>query len=148
MPIRIDRKVLSITISIALLTASLAAQQKNQLAQVRVEQGWLSGTLGSDPSVMVFKGVPYAAPPVGTWRWHAPCPLASWAGVRKADRFSANPMQEMRERFGPWTAEYQPQEGVSEDCLYLNIWTAAKSSKEKRLVVVYIPGGAFTGGSD
>jgi hypothetical protein len=66
MPIRIDRKVLSITISIALLTASLAAQQKNQLAQVRVEQGWLSGTLGSDPSVMVFKGVPYAAPPVGT----------------------------------------------------------------------------------
>jgi hypothetical protein len=60
MPIRIDRKVLSITISIALLTASLAAQQKNQLAQVRVEQGWLSGTLGSDPSVMVFKGVPYA----------------------------------------------------------------------------------------
>ena len=57
-------------------------------------------------------------------------------------------MQEMRERFGPWTAEYQPQEGLSEDFLYLNIWTAAKSSKEKRLVVVYIPGGAFTGGSD
>ena len=50
-------------------------------------------------------------------------------------------------RLGPWTPEYQPQGGVSEDCLYLNIWTAAKSSKEKRPVVMYIPGGAFTGGS-
>ena len=48
---------------------------------------------------------------------------------------------------GPWTAEYQPQGAVSEDCLYLNIWTAAKSSNEKRPVIVYIPGGAFTGGS-
>ena len=55
--------------------------------------------------------------------------------MRKADRFSANPMQEMRERFGPWTAEYQPQGGVSEDCLYLNIWTAATSGNEKRPVM-------------
>jgi para-nitrobenzyl esterase len=53
----------------------------------------------------------------------------------------------MVKELGPWTPEYQPQGSVSEDCLYLNIWTAAKSSKEKRPVVMYIPGGAFTGGS-
>lgn len=147
MPTRIDRKVLCTTISIAILTASFEAQQKNQLAQVRVEQGWLSGTHGSDPSVMVFKGVPYAAPPVGELRWRAPHPPATWEGVRKADRFSANPMQEMRERFGPWTAEYQPQGRVSEDCLYLNIWTGATSGNGKHPVMVYIPGGAFIGGS-
>jgi para-nitrobenzyl esterase len=142
-----DRTVLSIILSIALLTASLAAQQKDQLAQVRVEQGWLSGTLGSDPSVVVFRGVPFAAPPVGDLRWRAPRQPATWKGVRKADRFSPNPMQEMRERFGPWTTEYQPQGAVSEDCLYLNIWTGAKSGGKKRPVMVYIPGGAFTGGS-
>ena len=64
-----------------------------------------------------------------------------------ADKFSANPMQVMRSGLGPWTAEYQPQGATSEDCLYLNIWTAAKSTQDERPVMVYIPGGAFTGGS-
>ena len=114
---------------------------------VRVEQGLLSGTPGSNPSVMVFKGIPFAAPPVGNLRWRAPRAPVTWEGIRKADKFSPNCIQVMRERLGPWTAEYQPQGPVSEDCLYLNIWTTAKSSKEKHPVMVYIPGGAFTGGS-
>jgi para-nitrobenzyl esterase len=129
-----------------LLTAfvSLAAAARGS---VRVQQGLLSGVPGSDPAVTVYKGVPFAAPPVGDLRWRAPRPPAAWRGVRKADQFSANCMQVMRESLGPWTSEYQPQGAISEDCLYLNVWTAARSSKEKRPVVMYIPGGAFTGGS-
>ncbi len=116
-----------------------------QPVPVKVEQGLLQGTLHD--GVMVYEGVPYAAPPVGELRWHAPQPPAHWKGERKADKFSPNPEQVMVKEYGPWTQEYQPQGAVSEDCLYLNIWTAAKSSNEKRPVVMYIPGGAFTGGS-
>jgi para-nitrobenzyl esterase len=136
-----------ISISIFLLIVNLAAQEKRQLAPIQVEQGWLMGMPGSDTSITVYKGVPFAAPPVGELRWRAPQPPAKWDGVRRADKFSANPIQVMHESFGPWTAEYQPQGAVSEDCLYLNIWTAAKSSNEKCPVIVYIPGGVFTGGS-
>ena len=116
-----------------------------QTGPVKVESGLLQGT--SEDGVTVYRGVPFASPPVGDLRWRAPRPPATWEGVRKADKFAPNPVQEMRSAFGPWTAEYQPQGAVSEDCLYLNIWTAAKSSEEKRPVMVYIPGGAFTGGS-
>jgi para-nitrobenzyl esterase len=116
-----------------------------QPSPVKVEEGLLQGT--KEDGVAVYLGIPYAAPPVGELRWRAPQPPAHWKGVRKADKFSANPMQIMVKELGPWTPEYQPQGVISEDCLYLNIWTAAKSPKEKRPVVIYIPGGAFTGGS-
>jgi para-nitrobenzyl esterase len=114
---------------------------------VRVEGGLLAGVPGSDPAVTAFKGVPYAAPPVGDLRWRAPQPPARWDGVRKADEFSANCVQRMRDSLGPWTSEYQPHGAVSEDCLYLNVWTAAVSTRDKRPVLVYIHGGAFTDGS-
>jgi para-nitrobenzyl esterase len=114
---------------------------------VRVEGGLLSGARGRDPSVTVFRGIPYAAPPVGDLRWRAPQPPAPWEGVRKADHFSANCTQRLRDSLGPWTAEYQPHGTVSEDCLYLNVWTAASSEREKRPVLFYIHGGAFTDGS-
>ena len=114
---------------------------------IRVEGGLISGAQGQDPSVTVFRGVPYAAPPVGDLRWRAPQPLAPWEGVRKADQFSANCTQRLRDGLGPWTAEYQPHGTVSEDCLYLNVWTAAPSEHEKRPVLFYIHGGAFTDGS-
>lgn len=126
-----------------IFAAGLAFAQRP--APVRVEQGLLQGTL--ENGVTVYKGVPYAAPPVGKLRWRAPRPPEHWKGVRETDKFSANPMQVMVHELGPWTTEYQPQGKVSEDCLYLNIWTAAKSTKAKLPVVMYIPGGAFTGGS-
>ena len=126
-----------------MLNAGLTFSQ--QPSPVKVEQGLLQGTLHD--GVIVYKGVPFAAPPVGKLRWCAPQPPAHWKGVRKADKYSPNPEQVMVKEYGPWTPEYQPQGAVSEDCLYLNIWTTAKSSNEKRPVVMYIPGGAFTGGS-
>ncbi|MGA9118580.1 MAG: carboxylesterase family protein [Bacteroidota bacterium] len=127
----------------AMITAGLSIAQLP--APVKVESGLLQGT--SEDGVTVYRGVPFAAPPVGDLRWCAPRPPAAWDGVRKADAFAPNPVQEMRDSFGPWTAEYQPQGAVSEDCLYLNIWTETKSGEERRPVMVYIPGGAFTGGS-
>lgn len=112
---------------------------------VKVEEGLLQGIV--ENGVMVFKGVPFAKPPVGELRWRPPQPPDSWEGVRKADKYSANAMQIMVDEYGPWTAEYQPKGVASEDGLYLNIWTTAKSQDEKRPVVMYIPGGAFINGS-
>jgi len=111
---------------------------------VRVEQGQLSGVPGSSPDVRVYKGVPFAAPPIGDLRWRAPKPAADWPGVRKADQFSATCMQTPYAEGSLYRSEPQP---VSEDCLYLNIWTAAKSASDKRPVMVWIHGGAFTRGS-
>ncbi len=131
------------TTILVISAAGLAIAQ--QPVPVKVAQGLLQGTI--ENGVMVYRGVPYASPPVGELRWRAPRPPAHWEAVRKADKFSANPMQVLVHELGPWTAEYQPQGEVSEDCLYLNIWTRAKSGDEERPVMVYIPGGAFTGGS-
>src|SRR5262249_51528499 len=105
------------------------------------------GVSGSDVSVRVYKGIPFAAPPVGELRWRPPQPVKPWAGVRKADKFGPSAMQANTGAFGPWTKEFIFGNEVSEDCLYLNVWTTAKSAGTKRPVLVYIHGGAFTGGS-
>jgi para-nitrobenzyl esterase len=139
---RMRNTILFVPMLVILVAGLVIAQQP---APVKVESGLLQGT--TEDGVTVYRGVPFAAPPVGDLRWRAPRPPGTWKGVRKADGFSPNPVQEMRDSFGPWTAEYQPQGGVSENCLYLNIWTGANSGNEKRPVMVYIPGGAFTGGS-
>lgn len=135
-------KNLLFLLSLFFLLGNLFAQKTKP---VKVESGFLQGII--ENGVNVYKGVPFAAPPVGDLRWKAPQPVLPWKGVRQADKFSANQIQTMYNEFGPWTSEYQPKGEISEDCLYLNIWTTAKSSKEKRPVMFYIPGGAFTGGS-
>ena len=118
---------------------------------IRVETGLLEGAPGRQPGVISFKGIPYAAPPVGELRWRAPRPPAKWTGVRRADQFSPGCTQRRTGAFGPWSAEYISKAGMeggsSEDCLYLNLWTAAKAANEKRPVFVWIHGGGFTGGS-
>jgi para-nitrobenzyl esterase len=129
------------------LIATLAPLAAAIHGPVRVEGGLLEGVALADSSVTAFKGVPYAAPPVGELRWRAPRPTATWEGIRKADQFSANCMQRIRDSFGPWTAEFQPHGTVSEDCLYLNVWTAAPAAGEKYPVAVHFHGGAFTDGS-
>jgi len=107
---------------------------------VRVDSGQVSGTPGSSDEVRVYKGIPFAAPPVGDLRWRAPQPPAHWEGVRKAEEFSPVCMQQTR---GPGGGGPAP----SEDCLYLNIWTGAKASTERRPVIVWTYGGAFTSGA-
>jgi para-nitrobenzyl esterase len=112
---------------------------------VRVEQGLLAGTNGAMPDVRVYRGVPYAAPPVGDLRWKAPQPPAAWQGVRQATEFSSACWQT---QYSSASSIYQAKlPPLSEDCLYLNIWTPAKSAQEKLPVMVWIHGGAFTRGS-
>jgi para-nitrobenzyl esterase len=114
---------------------------------VRVEGGLVSGVLGRDPSITAFKGIPFAAPPVGELRWRAPKQVVPWQGVRRADKFSASCIQNIVPERKPWTYEFMAHNDISEDCLYLNVWTAAKSAAEKRPVFVYLYGGGFSEGS-
>lgn len=126
----------------------LSPQTLRAAEPVHVEQGDLSGVAGHDPKIEVFKGIPFAAPPVGELRWRPPEPPASWEGVRKADRFSATCMQTWPEPGSFYHTEfYQTTEPMDEDCLYLNIWTATQGRGEHRPVMVWIYGGAFIQGS-
>ncbi len=110
---------------------------------VRVEQGLVSGVAGATPEVRIFKGIPFAAPPVGDLRWRAPKPAASWEGVRQASQFSATCMQRRAGNGGGVAADTSR----GEDCLYLNIYTAAKSPAARLPVMVWIHGGALTTGA-
>ncbi len=125
-----------------LCTAGLALAAINQ--PIRVENGLLSGAPGSSPEVRVYKGIPFAAPPVGELRWKAPKAAAFWQGVRQATQFSPVCMQTPYAHTSIYFMEPSP---VSEDCLYLNVWTAAKTNKERRPVMVWIHGGALTRGA-
>jgi para-nitrobenzyl esterase len=114
---------------------------------VKVAGGLVSGVPGKDASVTVFKGLPYAAPPVGDLRWHAPKDVVSWQGVKKADQFGNSCVQSIVKERKPWTYEFMAHNDISEDCLYLNVWTAAKSANEKRPVYIYVHGGGNVEGS-
>lgn len=114
---------------------------------VKVKTGLVSGAAAGDPSIAVFKGIPYAAPPVGDLRWRAPRPAAAWQGVRKAEQFSASCVQNIVTERKPWTFEFMAHGEIGEDCLYLNIWTPAKSAAEKRPVLLWMYGGGNVEGS-
>jgi para-nitrobenzyl esterase len=113
---------------------------------VTVSGGRLAGESGRDAAVRVFKGVPYAAPPVGPRRWKAPEPATPWTGVRSADRFAPACMQTVAGSRLPWTEEFMHQGAVDEDCLYLNVWAPAVRGA-RRPVFVYFYGGGFNEGS-
>lgn len=98
--------------------------------------------------VTAFLGVPFAAPPLSDLRWRPPQPVASWSGTRGATEFSPSCMQrDQAGGFGPWTPEYIIPGGVSEDCLYLNVWTAAGTPGDKLPVLFWIHGGGYNSGS-
>ncbi len=115
---------------------------------VKTQAGTISGKTSDDQVVKIFMGVPFAAPPVGDLRWKAPQPVASWDGVRACVTPPASAMQAPPKPFMCWSKEFMaPESPLSEDCLYLNVWTAAKTAQDKLPVMVWIHGGAFTGGS-
>ncbi len=116
---------------------------------VQIEAGLVSGYYNEKTDVTVYKGIPFAAPPVGDLRWKEPQPAVPWKGVKQCATFGASPMQPKPVSFLFLGPEFVvPQQPLSEDCLYLNVWTAAKSANKKRPVLVWIYGGGFvTGGA-
>jgi len=134
-------KLLTLFFCFSLITILAAGQltADRGLPTVKTANGVLQGTHSS--GISIFKAVPFAQPPVGDLRWKAPQPVKNWEGTLKADHFSARPMQlpiysDMKFR----------SPGISEDCLYLNIWTPAKTGNEQLPVLVFFYGGGMKAG--
>ncbi|QQO21448.1 carboxylesterase family protein [Bradyrhizobium diazoefficiens] len=107
--------------------------------EVRTQTGIVRGHSRDANGVLAFKGIPYAAPPLGPLRWRAPQPPACWAGVRDALAFGAGCLSSLENDHRPGPRD--------EDCLYLNVWTAARHEDDRRPVMVWIHGGGFQFGS-
>ncbi|HEX7236261.1 MAG TPA: carboxylesterase family protein, partial [Gammaproteobacteria bacterium] len=129
-------RLLLTAVSFAATTTALAGIP----AEVTIDSGTVAGTTGGSPEIRVFKGIPFAAPPLGANRWRAPQPVAKWSGVRPATDYAPRCTQ----GGGRQNANAPP---TSEDCLYLNVWTAAESVNDRRPVMVWIYGGGFSGGA-
>ena len=129
------------TIQLVSLLAAFGAATFAALETVHIEGGEVSGVV--DRGIRVFKGIPYAAPPVGPLRWKPPQRVVAWTGVRDAAEFGAECPQTPYPGSSIYVRPAQPQ---SEDCLFVNVWTPAKSGA-KHPVLVWIHGGALTRGS-
>lgn len=128
-------KNLSVCILLLFLTSCAATTS----VPIQTDNGKITGLLtGEDPVVTVYKGIPYAAPPVGQLRWKAPQPVKPWQGVKAMNKFGNTCLQPKG-----WASN----KGMKDDCLYLNVWTPAKSQDEKLPVMFWIHGGGFTQGS-
>lgn len=122
------------------LFVSLCSMAQTGGSQVTYRDGTVEGVDSS--GVKIFRGIPFAQPPVGNLRWKAPQPVKAWTGVRPAKAFGPDP--EQNNVFGDMVFEGK---GKSEDCLYLNVWTPAKKMNEKLPVLIYFNGGGLVAGS-
>jgi len=125
----------AVGLTLALATWGTAADR------VRTDAGLVEGFADLGTSVRVFRGIPFAAPPVGERRWRPPQPVAPWPGVRKAAEFGSRCMQ------GRIFDDMVFRDEPGENCFYLNVWTPATSASDRLPVMVWIHGGAFQAGS-
>jgi len=132
------RTAVLVSIPLVLLAAMPALAQDASPRVTRIESGALRGVAAGDPAITVFRGIPYAAPPLGAMRFRPPAPVRAWQGVRPAASFGATCPQVLR------PGDSTP---MDEDCLTANVWTGSKSAKERRPVFVWIYGGGFNEGS-
>ena len=133
----------------ALLLGAVSCSQKQPV--LKVDGGFLQGVPSAAKGVTVFKGIPYAAPPVGDLRWREPQPVKAWGGVKVADHFGPIPWQKDLSGMDLYGKEFysdgMPE--MSEDCLYLNVWAPSGSvgkAGSKLPVAMWIHGGAFDHG--
>jgi para-nitrobenzyl esterase len=129
------RFAIAAVVAIVILVGARTAPA--QVREAEVTGGRLTGVEAH--GISSFKGIPFAAPPVAALRWKAPQPLQPWSGVKQADTFGPGCVQA--------ASPYTQVPSMSEDCLYLNVWTPAKAANDRLPVMVWIYGGAFTGGA-
>lgn len=116
---------------------------------IKTESGNVSGLQTQDGAVSIFKGIPYARPPLGSLRWKAPEKFPSWPGTRECLNYSPNPIQPPQQPFFMWSEEFiiDTSKGYSEDCLTLNIFCPSNVNVKGKPVIVYFHGGSFTSGA-
>ncbi|MEP7230801.1 MAG: carboxylesterase family protein [Ginsengibacter sp.] len=125
-----------------IITIVSIAQENNAFAvRTSIGNGVIEGNYDTQNGIQKYFGVPFAKPPVGDLRWKAPQPLGNWKGVKETKKFGPRPMQAVV--FGDMKSR---SDGLSEDCLYLNVWTPAKRNTKGLSVLVYFYGGGFVAG--
>ena len=135
------RILLSMTLIFGSIMSSYAQNNNAFAVQTKIEHGIIEGDYDTKTGIQTYFGVPFAKPPVGPLRWKAPQPLAPWTGVKETKRFGPRPMQKLI-----WGDMNSRSNGVSEDCLYLNVWTPAKRNTKGLPVLVYFYGGGNVAG--
>ena len=127
---------------LSLILVTIVAIGAAKADQIQTKSGTVAGTTSADSKIHIYKGIPYAAPPVGKLRWQPPQPPASWEGIRKTTEFGARCMQG-----NIFSDMVFRDSGPSEDCLNLNVWTPASSAVQHLPVMVWIYGGGFQAGA-
>ncbi|MBN2029866.1 carboxylesterase family protein [bacterium] len=143
-----NSKLLFLIVSMLILSVWTGCSRFRLPEHIGLDSGLITGVPGRDPSVMVFKGIPYAAPPVGDLRWKPPQPVTPWTDVKVCDTFGPSAIQQAQAPFRCWSTEFiiDTSYGYSEDCLTLNVWTDKESTDGKRPVLMFIHGGGYTSG--